>query len=93
MSPIGDNPAPAKPYLSILLPALVGAVAGGRWLGMAILVVSEGVGEALDFAALLVSGGVLVGLATIVYNCIGRTALVIFALAASLSALVGPVFV
>ncbi len=82
-----------KPYLTILLPALVGAIAGGRWLGMVILVVSAGVAEALDYAALLVSGGVLVGLAAIVYHCVGRTALVIFALAASLSALVGPVFV
>lgn len=82
-----------RPRLTILLPSLIGAVAGGRWFGMAILVVSAGVAEAVDYAALLVSGGVLVGLAAVVYHCVGRTALVIFASIASLSALIGPVFI
>ncbi len=81
-----------RPRPTILLPSLVGAVAGRRWLGMTILVVSAGVAETLDYAALLVSGGVLVALAAIVYRCVGRTALVIFALTAALSALFGPVF-
>jgi hypothetical protein len=82
-----------KPYLTILLPALVGAIAGGRWLGMTILVVSAGVAEALDFAAMIVSGSLLICMAAIVYYYAGRTALVIFAATAALSALFGAVFV
>lgn len=59
---------------------------------MVVLVVSAGVAEALDFAAFVVSGVLLVCMAAIVYRCVGRTALVIFALTAALSALFGPVF-
>lgn len=59
---------------------------------MVVLVVSAGLAQTLDYAALLVSVGALLGLAAIVYRCVGRTALVIFAATASLSALFGPVF-
>lgn len=86
-------PTSAKPYLSILLPALVGAAAGGRWLGMTILVVSAGMAEALDYAAMVVSGILLICTAAIVYYYVGRTALIIFATTAALSTLFGPIFV
>lgn len=77
----------------VIAAGLLGAAAGGWWLGLALAVHAGEAGSPRDLAVALVAALLLATLARHVHLAGGRAALALFAVIAGVSALLGPALI